>query len=331
MKILHVSMKYDYGDPRRGLSYEYINFYKALQVVGYDIEFFDYMSTMQQHGKKEMNKALLKKINLFQPDVAIFSLYTDQIDVETVLQARSYTHTFCFFHDDTWRIEFTRRWARHFDVFSSPDYACKNIYPEIGLNNFYYFPFGVNENIYKPRSMPDKVYDITFVGGYNPYRAWLVKKIQKTGFKVEVFGFGWPNGVLEHDDMVRVFCESKINLNLSNSTSWDLRYLLSSPRGLLHLMRSSKTGEQMKARIFEINACNAFQLSYYVEGLEHCYEIGEEIGVYLSPDDLLKKLRFYLDRPALRERIAQRALQRTLLEHTYGKRFEELFQFIKQI
>ena len=126
--------------------------------------------------------------------------------------------------------------------------------------------------------------------------------------------------------MVQIFNESKINLNFSNSTSWDIRYLLSSPRALLNSLRSPKTIEQIKARHFEISSCGAFQLSYYVEGLERQYVIGEEIAIYLDQEDLIQKVKFYLNNDSLREKIAERAYHRSLRQHTFERRFNEVFQ-----
>jgi spore maturation protein CgeB len=125
--------------------------------------------------------------------------------------------------------------------------------------------------------------------------------------------------------MVTIFNQSRINLNMSNSASWDIRYLLSSPRAILNRIRSPKSVEQLKARHFEINGCGAFQLSYYVEGLERQYAIGDEIGVYLDPDDLLNKVKFYLANEALRESIAEAGYRRTLANHTFRSRFESVF------
>ena len=84
--------------------------------------------------------------------------------------------------------------------------------------------------------------------------------------------------------MVTVFSQTKINPNLTNSVSWDARYLLSSPKAIRNSLSSAvrqdrKTREQVKARHFGINACGSFQLAYYVEGLERWYRIGEEIAI----------------------------------------------------
>jgi spore maturation protein CgeB len=90
-------------------------------------------------------------------------------------------------------------------------------------------------------------------------------------------------------------------------------------------VRSPKTVEQLKARHFEINGCGAFQLSYYVEGLETQYAIGREISVYLDPDDLLHKVQLYLAEPDLRNEIAKAGYARTIAEHTFARRFQRVF------
>ncbi|HEX5127161.1 MAG TPA: glycosyltransferase [Rhodocyclaceae bacterium] len=324
MKILLVCMRHDYGDPTRGHSYEYYNFFESLKDVGHNVDLFDYMEELKTLGKGPMNVALLERVKLFQPDVAIFSLYTDQLLPETVLAIREYTKTLCFFHDDTWRREFSHFWAPLFDHFTSSDFECQRKYLRLGLSGILHMPFGVNESLYRPMAV-EKLYDVSFVGAWHPVREWLIKRLRQANIRVEVAGSGWPRGILTHADMVNFFNQSRINLNLSNSSSWDMRCLLRSPRALLNTMRSPKSVEQIKARHFEINACNAFQLSYYVDGLERCYVLGEEMGVYLDPDDLIDKVRYYLADDPLREEIAGRGYRRTLAEHTYSSRFARAF------
>jgi spore maturation protein CgeB len=318
-------MLHTYGDPKREYSYEYFNFYQSLKQMGHEVELFDYMGEMHAHGREGMNQRLLARAREWQPAVTVFSLYTDQFIPEVVSALRAHTKTFCFFHDDTWRVDYSRYWARHFDFFSTPDMRGELKYREIGLPNAIYFPFGCNEQIFRKLDVPKK-YDVSFVGGWHPYREWLIERIRKAGISVEVAGFRWPTGEVDQEAMVRLFNESRINLNLSNSASWDARYLASSPRALINRVRSDKNIEQMKARIFEVNGCGAFQLSYYVEGLANCYEIDREMGVYADADDLVEKVRFYLAHPELREAIADAGYKRTLREHTFALRFQAVFQ-----
>lgn len=325
MKIVLVCMMYDYGDPKRGHSYEYFNFYQSLLAMGHDVLLFDYMTELQKSDKYQMNQDLLSLIQSAKPDLAMFSLYTDQFDSSIIDQLRKYTKTLCFFHDDTWRVEFSRFWASHFDFFTTPDVYGVKKYAAINLPNAIYFPFGCNEQLYKKIEATPK-YDVSFVGAWHPYREWLIGRLKKEGINVKVAGFRWPSGIVSHSEMVEIFNSSRINLNLSNSASWDARYLMTSPRGLLNRIRSPKSIEQLKARHFEINGTGSFQLSYYVEGLERQYKIGQEIAVYLDPDDLVEKVQLYLNNETLRDKIANEGYLRTLTEHTFKKRFENVFK-----
>lgn len=325
MKILLVCMLHTYGDPKREYSFEYFNFYRVLETMGHKVELFDYMGEMRAYGKAGMNLRLLEHVRNWQPTLAVFSLYTDQFEVETINALRTYTKTFCFFHDDTWRIEYSRYWAREFDYFSTTDIHGEMKYRSQGLTNAIYFPFGCNEQVFR-RMETSRIFDVSFVGAWHPYREWLINRIRNAGVAVKVAGYRWPKGEVDQNGMVRIFNESKINLNLSNSASWDARYLASSPSALINRVRSKKNIEQMKARIFEVSGCGAFQLSYYVEGLANCYSIDREIAIYGDIDDLIEKIRFYLKYDELRESIAAAAYVRTIRDHTYEQRFINVFR-----
>lgn len=324
MRILLACMEFDYGDPTRGRSYEYFNLYDSLRLQ-HDVEIFDYMQLLKMAGRQKMNEMLVEKVANDRFDVAIFSLYTDQLEANAVEAVRRHTKTLCFFHDDNWRREFVRFWAPKFDYFTSSDYECRTKYTKAGLPHVIHFPFGANEHRYAPMPLT-KLHDVSFVGGWNPARDWLIRRMRRAGMKVAVAGYGWPEGIIEHDAMVRMFNQSKINLNLTNSRCWDLRMLASRPLSGLRQLRSPKDAEQIKARHFEINSCGAFQLSYYVEGLERAYLIGEEIGVYASPDDMVDKARYYLANDELREAVAAAGYTRTLKDHTFTQRFRQVFR-----
>jgi len=330
MKIVIVSMLYSYGIKERGYSYDYYNMYSSLKNVYKDVHFFDYYSLFQEKGKGAMNKELLNYIKKEKPDLAIFSLYRDEFIPEVLNELKKYTITLCYFWDDQWRINFTKFWAPHFSYITTPDFDGIRKWRERGYNNVIYSPFGCNHFLYKKKNLPKK-YDVSFVGMYHPHRNWILKKIKKAGIDVFTVGSGWGKYV-SYEEIINIFNQSKVNLNLSNSQSWDLRYLLSSVKAIkaaLSLLRRKeepKNREQIKGRHFEICGCGGFQISYYVEGLEHCYEIGKEIVIFSGIDDLIEKIKYYLKHEAEREKIANTGYQRTLTDHTYQKRFREIFK-----
>jgi len=108
--------------------------------------------------------------------------------------------------------------------------------------------------------------------------------------------------------MIKIFNQSKINLNLSNASRGDIR--------------------QIKGRDFEIPGCGAFLLTEYSKELEDYYVLEEEISTYNDIHELIHKCRYYLDHEEQRKKIADNGHQRVLTEHTYVHRFCAIFDTI---
>lgn len=335
MKILIVSMYYDYGEKGRGISGDYYYFIQPLKELGINVLYFDYMSIYKKLGREEMNKNLLKKIVTEKPNLVIFVPFTDQFLPSVIDEINNYTITIGYFFDDPWRIEYCSFWAKHFTYVTTSDINGIKKWRDRGYENFIYSPFGCNQNLFIKKNLP-KIYDVTFIGSYHPYRAWLIKKLQQFGIDVKVWGYGWRNGRVTFEQMVDIFNQTRINLNLSNNDSFDFRYIFYFKRPLVETLRvlkktyqnfllnDQKIKEMIKARHFEINACGGFQLSFYVEGLEKFYEINKEIVIYESLEDMIEKIKYYLKHQDEREEIAYLGYKRTLSDHTMVKRLKDL-------
>src|SRR5207249_4695574 len=133
-------------------------------------------------------------------------------------------------------------------------------------------------------------------------------------------------GRLEHDDMVRVFGSSRINLNLSNAFPPDLR-----PRTRLRrLARGEKTPparrSQIKGRTFEVPGSGGVLLTDDVPHLERYLEPDRDVGVFDSTDDLVEKVDWWLRHPEERAAVADAGYRRVLAEHTYDHRFAQIFE-----
>jgi spore maturation protein CgeB len=337
MKMLFVASLFNEGIKSHGFTYEYYNLFQSLERVVNSLIVFDFMKVLQEQNREKMNQALLETVKCERPDVTIIVPYTDQLIPEVIDEVNRYTITVAYFFDDMWRINYARFWANHFTFITTSDVNGIRKFRDAGYSNVIYSPFACNHRIFVRKDLP-KQYDVSFVGQYHPYRAWLLSVLKKAGISVNVWGRGWETNHLNEDAMVDVFNQSRVNLNLSNSISWDARYLftLRRPvtetlrvwRGTINAFRYSdyKIHEQVKGRHFEINACGGFQLSYYVEGIECHYRIGDEITIYTSPEELVEKVRYYLKHEAERESISQNGYERTLRDHTMEKRFRELIE-----
>lgn len=321
MKILVVIMQYDYGVKERGYSYEYVNIYTPLlEIYGEEcVSLFDFYSFFKEHGKDKTNEKIVEIVKTQTPDITLFCLFKNEIKKETILEINNFTKSFSYFIDDPWRIEFANYWIKYFKYFSTPDYFKYKNYLNEGFKNVLYSPFGFNSSIYEKRDL-EKIYDVSFVGGYSPYRKWIFSLLKKEGIEVKTFGRGWNSkkSWVSQDEMVNIFNQSKINLNLSNAISYDFKFLLSNitnPLSIIRLLRLKKIKEQIKGRHYEINGCGGFQLSYYVQSLNLAYSIENEIAVFDNVYNLADTIKFYLKNETLRNDIAIKGYEKSQKEH----------------
>ncbi len=91
--------------------------------------------------------------------------------------------------------------------------------------------------------------------------------------------------------------------------------------------RAQRT-DQIKGRNFEVPGCRTFLLTNRIPGLSEYYVPGHEVGTFDGKDDLLAQVRRYLHDDDAREAIADAGYERTLRDHTYEKRFRQIFETI---
>jgi spore maturation protein CgeB len=85
----------------------------------------------------------------------------------------------------------------------------------------------------------------------------------------------------------------------------------------------------VRLRDFEGPMCRACYLTGYSEEIEEFYELGAEIDVYRDAAELIEKARFYLSHPTQAEKLRQAGYRRAVRDHTWERRFEQLFKQTK--
>ena len=130
-----------------------------------------------------------------------------------------------------------------------------------------YLPEGANPEIHKPYDV-EKSIDVSFVGQCYGNRPAIIQALKNHGIHVEAFGYGWPNGPLSTDDMVRMYSKSKINLGFGEVAGHHDTFCL-------------------KGRDFEISMSGGLYLTEYSPELERVFEIEKEILTYRTFDELV--------------------------------------------
>ncbi len=354
MKILYAGLRHEFYDLGRGRSFEYLNFFSTLRSMS-GVEVIEHpFDRILEVGRRKFNEELFALIQRENPDLFFVFMYTDELDREILLKIKNETKTktLAWFADDYWRFwNYSRRWAPYFTWVATTDAKAVDRYRGAGSENVIHSQWACNTDIFKPFGIKKDI-DVSFVGQYKSPRAAVLRRLAREGINVEAFGFGWPaqttgvvqsggpNGKISEKKMIEIISRSKINLNLN------VRPGVFAPRALARLFLKKSMNRlvpdihlidnirayfhfptlHIHARPFELAGCRAFVISGHSEGIENYYEKDKEMAFYSSPEDLAKKIKFYLAHPEERERIAEAAYRRTLAEHTYERRFWQLFR-----
>lgn len=328
MRILYVAMADDYGDPSRGPSFEEVNFRSALEGMGHEVVPFDFMAETREHGKPEMNGRLLALAKETSPDLSFFVLFEHEIDPQTIRGvSRAGGPAVNWFADDHWRFDrFTRHFAPAFDWSVTTDRNSVPKYRAMGVDRVVLSQWACNRYAYD-RTADGLEYDVTFVGQSYGDRPATVERLRAEGVSVECWGYGWPSGRLGHEEMVRVFGASRINLNLSAAFS-PPRTLRARVGSLIRRERHEPRKSQIKGRTFEVPGSGGFLLTDHVPYLEEYLTPGKEIGTFESSDDLVTRVVWWLAHEEERSAVAEAGYRRVRSEHTYDHRFAAIFERI---
>lgn len=351
MRILFCGLKYEYGKPHLGLSaIEYSTFYESLRrLPGVECEFFGMDEKIIEMGRDVVDAELIKTVEETQPDLLFCFLFTNEIKKETIayITQKTKTKTFNWFADDHWRFPiYSRFWAPAFTMVSTTDAKALAKYHALGIHNVIKTQWAANTMVYKPQDpIKDKGgYDITFVGANYGNRSKYINFLQAAGLPAKGYGNKWPAGRVSLEQMLEIFSFSKINLNFTETPYMTTKdrlkvlaklFIKKDSRGLslnvYHFIDNFKSAlgtqrRQIKGRTFEVPACGGFLMTGEADDIQNYYMPGKEIVVFKNEADLVEKCKYYIEHEEERKAIAKAGYERTIKEHTYEKRFAEIFK-----
>jgi len=83
-------------------------------------------------------------------------------------------------------------------------------------------------------------------------------------------------------------------------------------------------------RVFDVPACGSFLITDYQEAIDELFDVGKEVVVYKDKEEIPDLIKFYLNNPSERGRIAAKGRERVLREHTYRHRLNRMIQVMRE-
>lgn len=163
----------------------------------------------------------------------------------------------------------------------------------------FWFPNGYPSDLIQPSKNVGRTHGVGFCGSSIQKRNMLLDIVErKFPIKRDIFVIG--------NDMVESLSSYKIAFNYN-------------------------IADDINFRTFEATGAGAMLLTNRTPDVEKLFEIGKEIVVYESLEDLYAKLEYYLNNEEKRKQIAKAGYIRSARDHTYDKRSEQLIAIIDDI
>jgi hypothetical protein len=172
----------------------------------------------------------------------------------------------------------------------------------------FFWPEGANPEQFRALGLPYE-YDVSFVGACYGFRPVLIDYLRRNGIDAAAFGPGWPSGAISESSMVELYAKSRINVGFGG-------------------IGYSRAATCLKGRDFEVPMSGALYLTSSNPELDLVFEVGREIATYRDADDCLKQIRSLLAVPERAEAMRVAARNRCVADHTWARRFEQLFEWI---
>ncbi len=166
-------------------------------------------------------------------------------------------------------------------------------------------------------------YGAVFVGGFSRWHNANIALFEYLAQNnaIEIWGYGAKHLPLEsaarkhhHSDawgteMYQIYADAKICVNR-------------------HIETAENYANNM--RLYEATGMGTLVITEKRDNLLDIFEPGKEIETYETKEELLEKICYYLAHDDERQKIAKTGQERTLKDHTYRKRMEEIITIIKK-
>jgi spore maturation protein CgeB len=324
MKILYVGLLYNYGNQSEGYSYEHYNLEAGLKDCR-DRGLFQVDFLYPDHEAGSLYRRANELVLSGGYDAIFHVAFNESLDFPesaAKLALKKDIPVVQWDCDASWRfatwIAQRKNRVSHFITTHAKTVPW---YEKNGMNVIKSQWGG--SPLYRRDENAVKKYDVTFVGqkhgqyntpeGMRFVRAEIIDALMCAGINVDLFGHywdgykNWHGYVTNFHDMVQVFNESKICLNLSNP--WHVGTL-----------------PQIKGRHFEIPQTGGFQLCTPADDLKSYFVPDDEIVIVDTVEDMVGRIQYFLEHDKERQDIAAAGYARMLQEHQWDKRFENIFK-----
>lgn len=164
--------------------------------------------------------------------------------------------------------------------------------------------------------------DVVFIGHYEPGgRLEFLEEIIQNGFRLRLFGTEWNTAVRRSRILSNFYPVGAVRGN-------DYNKALSGAKVALCFL-SKLNRDTYTRRCFEIPATKTLLLSEYSEDLATLYHEGVEADFFKTKEELIRKLKRYIENDQLRQTVAEAGYHRVIHDgHDVISRMQQVLEWV---
>lgn len=342
MKILYSG----YHNPNFMAITEYVE--RAILLLGYNLETYDYrqhiipyrisdnIPLLKRWDKNRLNNRLIKLIDRFRPDIFLGnwggSYYSETI---TDIKKRFNVITINWLIDfpgEPGALEAAIEAVPSYDYFFAQSTDALEVHAEHGNKGGMWLNAACDPEIHKPQELTEEEKekyscDVCFVGSMYPERVDLFETLMD--FDLGIWGPGWENldigsplrkhikgSAVTPDIWTKIYNASKIVVNYMGNYGENIK---------------EENVYQASPRVFETLACGSFQVVDAKKDVLALFQSGEHLVCFNKIHEVKDLVKYYLNHPQERSKIAQKGHREVLEKHTYVHRIKELLKAVGKL
>jgi len=186
-----------------------------------------------------------------------------------------------------------------------------------------YFRIGFDTRVLERVGQTARDIDVSFVGGISRHHDKAIPLLERLARETAIQFFGYGAAGLDAGSPIVARHRGEV---------WGLDMYRTLARSRVTLNRHINVAENFanNMRLYEATGMGAMLLTDRKENLGELFEVGREVVDYQSPDEAIELIHYYAEHAGEAAAIAQAGQQRTLREHTYARRMEELVPILKR-
>lgn len=187
-----------------------------------------------------------------------------------------------------------------------------------------YFRLGFEPRVFSRLSKLDTTYDVAHIGGFGPVhneRNTFLEDVSRQ-VKVDLWGYGIDN--VSADSSLR----RKYHGEAWGLAMYNIRH--NSRICLNKHITSVSDGFGNNCTLYEATGVGTLLITDYKDNLPELFEPWREVVPYKSPEECAELVKHYLEHEEERLAIARAGQERTLREHTFYHRMQELTDIIER-